>query len=143
MFGIVSWFLFFFKQKTAYGMRISDWSSDVCSSDLAQRLVRTIKRLGHAGLIHDIATRKPVEQYITRHMRKTLKQMVTQQCPRPLGQIDAAGCQTIARRQRRIANKLYTLCLHQAPVQSRTTLHRKAKRRMGEEGVRKCRSRRV
>src|SRR3546814_17831073 len=29
------WF-FFFKQKTAYEMRISDWSSDVCSSDLAQ-----------------------------------------------------------------------------------------------------------
>src|SRR3546814_267381 len=28
-------FCFFFKQKTAYEMRISDWSSDVCSSDLA------------------------------------------------------------------------------------------------------------
>src|SRR3546814_13170423 len=28
---------FFFKQKTAYEMRISDWSSDVCSSDLASR----------------------------------------------------------------------------------------------------------
>src|SRR3546814_19230569 len=28
-------FLFFFKQKTAYEMRISDWSSDVCSSDLS------------------------------------------------------------------------------------------------------------
>src|SRR3546814_12379294 len=28
-------FVFFFKQKTAYEMRISDWSSDVCSSDLA------------------------------------------------------------------------------------------------------------
>src|SRR3546814_10467519 len=27
--------VFFFKQKTAYEMRISDWSSDVCSSDLA------------------------------------------------------------------------------------------------------------
>src|SRR3546814_7382428 len=27
-------FLFFFKQKTAYELRISDWSSDVCSSDL-------------------------------------------------------------------------------------------------------------
>src|SRR3546814_5000649 len=27
--------IFFFKQKTAYDMRISDWSSDVCSSDLA------------------------------------------------------------------------------------------------------------
>src|SRR3546814_13030605 len=28
------YFIFFFKQKTAYEMRISDWSSDVCSSDL-------------------------------------------------------------------------------------------------------------
>src|SRR3546814_7425459 len=32
MFFII--FFFFFKQKTAYEMRISDWSSDVCSSDL-------------------------------------------------------------------------------------------------------------
>src|SRR3546814_7640881 len=31
---------FFFKQKTAYEMRISDWSSDVCSSDLARRALR-------------------------------------------------------------------------------------------------------
>src|SRR3546814_5439101 len=30
--------LFFFKQKTAYEMRISDWSSDVCSSDLPMAL---------------------------------------------------------------------------------------------------------
>src|SRR3546814_3233095 len=29
--------VFFFKQKTAYEMRISDWSSDVCSSDLRWR----------------------------------------------------------------------------------------------------------
>src|SRR3546814_13627788 len=29
---------FFFKQKTAYEMRISDWSSDVCSSDLADKV---------------------------------------------------------------------------------------------------------
>src|SRR3546814_1422688 len=28
---------FFFKQKTAYEMRISDWSSDVCSSDLPEQ----------------------------------------------------------------------------------------------------------
>src|SRR3546814_3755348 len=32
---------FFFKQKTAYELRISDWSSDVCSSDLARRALRT------------------------------------------------------------------------------------------------------
>src|SRR3546814_16084885 len=31
---------FFFKQKTAYEMRISDWSSDVCSSDLSARAKR-------------------------------------------------------------------------------------------------------
>src|SRR3546814_1185336 len=30
---------FFFKQKTAYEMRISDWSSDVCSSDLVLRCI--------------------------------------------------------------------------------------------------------
>src|SRR3546814_3857525 len=30
-------FVFFFKQKTAYEMRISDWSSDVCSSDLDRK----------------------------------------------------------------------------------------------------------
>src|SRR3546814_1366879 len=30
------YFFFFFKQKTAYEMRISDWSSDVCSSDLVK-----------------------------------------------------------------------------------------------------------
>src|SRR3546814_19921685 len=34
---------FFFKQKTAYEMRISDWSSDVCSSDLLS---------GHVGARH-------------------------------------------------------------------------------------------
>src|SRR3546814_3210155 len=36
------WFFFFFKQKTAYEMRISDWSSDVCSSDLALRTGRRV-----------------------------------------------------------------------------------------------------
>src|SRR3546814_6272967 len=32
------YYVFFFKQKTAYEMRISDWSSDVCSSDLSADL---------------------------------------------------------------------------------------------------------
>src|SRR3546814_4385409 len=31
------WIVFFFKQKTAYEIRISDWSSDVCSSDLYRK----------------------------------------------------------------------------------------------------------
>src|SRR3546814_13367742 len=40
----MSLFVFFFKQKTAYEMRISDWSSDVCSSDL--RVLPPISRPG-------------------------------------------------------------------------------------------------
>src|SRR3546814_9966965 len=33
----IRFFFFFFKQKAAYEVRISDWSSDVCSSDLTNR----------------------------------------------------------------------------------------------------------
>src|SRR3546814_4830429 len=36
------YFFFFFKQKTAYDMRISDWSSDVCSSDLLKDTINTM-----------------------------------------------------------------------------------------------------
>src|SRR3546814_7689457 len=44
---------FFFKQKTAYEMRISDWSSDVCSSDLKVQglgLAARVANLRRAGL---------------------------------------------------------------------------------------------
>src|SRR3546814_13168140 len=34
--------IFFFKQKTAYEMRISDWSSDVCSSDLGREKILAV-----------------------------------------------------------------------------------------------------
>src|SRR3546814_1724127 len=43
---------FFFKQKTAYEMRISDWSSDVCSSDLVDFVGRWSVRL---ELLHGLA----------------------------------------------------------------------------------------
>src|SRR3546814_7864412 len=43
---VVLLFFFFFKQKTAYEMRISDWSSDVCSSDLTRRASATRPRGG-------------------------------------------------------------------------------------------------
>src|SRR3546814_17723083 len=45
--GVCCVYFFFFKQKTAYEMRISDWSSDVCSSDLFARPV-TRKRPGES-----------------------------------------------------------------------------------------------
>src|SRR3546814_8287585 len=46
-------FFFFFKQKTAYEMRISDWSSDVCSSDLAR-----LKRARHVDIIEATEARR-------------------------------------------------------------------------------------
>src|SRR3546814_10810833 len=43
---------FVFKQKTAYEMRISDWSADVCSSDLKTHLLRRIEdELARAGKV--------------------------------------------------------------------------------------------
>src|SRR3546814_1964701 len=42
-------YYFFFKQKTAYEMSISDWSSDVCSSDLVEIVARPIKVRRHRG----------------------------------------------------------------------------------------------
>src|SRR3546814_10702257 len=40
--GLFISFFVFFKQKTAYEMRISDWSSDVCSSDLLGELLHVV-----------------------------------------------------------------------------------------------------
>src|SRR3546814_5944800 len=54
-FACVSWvtllLFFFFKQKTAYELRISDWSSDVCSSDLhsARTMPDTASSVAVAG----------------------------------------------------------------------------------------------
>src|SRR3546814_14934747 len=53
--------VFFFKQKTAYEMRISDWSSDVCSSDLSitpplpllPQAIRGAGRLAQAGRLRN------------------------------------------------------------------------------------------
>src|SRR3546814_19240846 len=41
---MIGFLIFFFKQKTAYEMRISDWSSDVCSSDLPHGRLRLLQR---------------------------------------------------------------------------------------------------
>src|SRR3546814_5626279 len=48
----VVFLFFFFKQKTAYEMRISDWSSDVCSSDLG---IAAAERYSHGRVSVDVA----------------------------------------------------------------------------------------
>src|SRR3546814_418081 len=60
---------FFFKQKTAYEMRISDWSSDVCSSDLAERSAY-YARIGEKNMaplwesLHNLVPRQPVSRCV-------------------------------------------------------------------------------
>src|SRR3546814_9444632 len=44
---------FFFKQKTAYERRISDWSSDVCSSDLSAIVTAVRTRRPHRGCAYE------------------------------------------------------------------------------------------
>src|SRR3546814_1982907 len=53
---------FFFKQKTAYEMRISDWSSDVCSSDLGSAFERVSAfQFGFTDGAGSCATMDPAE----------------------------------------------------------------------------------
>src|SRR3546814_9899127 len=76
---------FFFKQKTAYEMRISDWSSDVCSSDLlaedwwATGIIRMqpgeIRMRGYA--IEDLIGRVTFPQMIRSEERRVGKECVS------------------------------------------------------------------
>src|SRR3546814_7606699 len=52
MFAIM--IVFFFKQETAYELRISDWSSDVCSSDLHHLVIASFLGVAHRGIHTDI-----------------------------------------------------------------------------------------
>src|SRR3546814_6481624 len=56
---------FFFKQKTAYEMRISDWSSDVCSSDLVALLQLGAEGAGHGD--HHVERARRVAAPLRRH----------------------------------------------------------------------------
>src|SRR3546814_10216179 len=59
-------FFFFFKQKTAYELRISDWSSDVCSSDLTSFAAKwLVPRLGRFATAHpDIEVRLAINDVL-------------------------------------------------------------------------------
>src|SRR3546814_3147163 len=79
------WFVlfFFFKQKTAYEMRISDWSSDVCSSDLHFPIAR------HRGRDDGQAAHRRLDH----GDGKTLPQRaVHEQVRLPHQRVDAAAC---------------------------------------------------
>src|SRR3546814_6153467 len=71
---VLSFFVFlffFFKHKTAYEMRISYWSSDVCSSDLCLLL----RKQAHIARINEKKLPKPKEvlTYVTAQLRLTMR----------------------------------------------------------------------
>src|SRR3546814_5484073 len=104
---------FFFKQKTAYEMRISDWSSDVCSSDLAY-----------------LGCRPPHGYHIQR----------TDGSPAELRQL---GHRHRAATQRNIVARahVYRIDTHLVRSRDRGDHRRSEERRVGKECVSTCRSR--
>src|SRR3546814_17731602 len=91
---------FFFKQKTAYEMRISDWSSDVCSSDRLRRRFRGGERSG--APVQEGDRRQPRPCGERRHRtrggrRQTCGAPATPHLPRPVPAPSAGEAQQYAR----------------------------------------------
>src|SRR3546814_3345552 len=90
---VVSYFVFF-KQKTAYEMRISDWSSDVCSSDLGEG--RRIA--GGVDILDDDAVSPALLGRVERRIGVTVELLERARAAR-LDGADAGGHRTIADRR--------------------------------------------
>src|SRR3546814_1076643 len=74
-------FFFFFKQKTAYEMRISDWSSDVCSSDLRLPGRRAERGAGPAlPLRHDRRQEHQARQAVDADVPRSEERRVGKEC---------------------------------------------------------------
>src|SRR3546814_3411929 len=94
---MIAWF-FFFKQKTAYEMRISDWSSDVCSSDLDPQCLRQPLRriIGRADRAHNPRIDqfgKGAEHFAQRHVRVVLVREI---------EVDDVGTEPVDRKSTRL-----------------------------------------
>src|SRR3546814_13275024 len=71
--------VFFFKQKTAYEMRISDWSSDVCSSDL--EIIGHVTGLRFRPVGHDSTDqRRIIRQAAIRVLGRSEERRVGKEC---------------------------------------------------------------
>src|SRR3546814_19408546 len=131
---------FFFKQKTAYEMRISDWSSDVCSSDLQQ----------HRGpLAHAPAgegKREKGDQHDRRHQGETVGKG-ERQAEALRQQVGGAHRQKLRQRRKQQQREGGRRRQQQPASVARqrregpSEARRAEERRVGEEGVRTGRSR--
>src|SRR3546814_13347285 len=89
---------FFFKQKTAYEMRISDWSSDVCSSDLQPRQIERRDR-GEFGGLDDHAVAHGERR------RRATRELVHRRIPRQ----NMRG-HTVRSEERRVGKECVSTC---------------------------------
>src|SRR3546814_19115713 len=131
-------FFFFFKQKTAYEMRISDWSSDVCSSDLVKPQVEVrSRRVG--GATYQV----PVEVRTERAQALAIRWLIAAARGRPettmaarlSGELmDAANNRGNAVKKREDAHRM-------ADANRAFSPYRSEERRVGRECVSTCRSR--
>src|SRR3546814_12487320 len=131
-------FFFFFKQKTAYEMRISDWSSDVCSSDLFRLDEAAAVKLGDASVRQragNFITREVMQRWRERHpdwlyIDKGDGGMAMSQVP----EVETAGYRPgpawfLARPDK---------ALHESMAQWMDQPVRSAERRGGKQGVSRC-----
>src|SRR3546814_15222910 len=95
MSDLIAILFFFFKQKTAYEMRISDWSSDVCSSDLIGTKISALDRALqlNAAAFHYIYYDKQVRGLIVDPIFNQLEQLVNI----PKARINGAEIEVIGR----------------------------------------------
>src|SRR3546814_1870475 len=84
--------VFFFKQKTAYEMRISDWSSDVCSSDLNN--LQLVDEPFVAQLLHFLGKCERTVASDRGNFGKTVRQIVQRDAPLGSSSIHTLNRQT-------------------------------------------------
>src|SRR3546814_19808313 len=124
-------FFFFFKQKTAYEMRISDWSSDVCSSDLhtARQLTRLLRFVRPFRCFFKILDRHSgnLAAFLQRHV---------------IGLYGPIKPRCMLLNKRIIYPPLFDHISKQPVKQSRvrTRLYRSEESRVGKDSVRKCKT---
>src|SRR3546814_6601974 len=88
--------IFFFKQKTAYDMRISDWSSDVCSSDLFDP--RIGRHISDARAHHACAEHAYLLCFRFRHPGRTTRALLSRLLA-DKGRADNAACDRVGDRK--------------------------------------------
>src|SRR3546814_10822808 len=123
---------FIFKQKTAYDMRISDWSADVCSSDLAEKERVAVEEAEEVReQLADAADLPSVRKVCDRIKHIAFDSIMREQMVKLVqDKIKKVGGTTMS------ISSIRALCRYENPEN-----HRSEERRVGKEGVRTCRSR--